>query len=123
MIRKLGFKLFLQIIVFRKGVTLFCFSGGIKINQLISDVLDPGGYACFGFGPLGSAQSIDVRNLAFASYVFLNQIQLRDRDKDLRVIAIVDHHIVLIGSINCHRLNAGKDPDPMVDMDDIVTGL
>ena len=123
MIRKLGFKLFLQIIVFRKGITLFCFSGCIKINQLISNILDSGGYACFGFGPLGSAQPIDVRNLAFTGHVFLNQIQLRDWDKDLRVIAIVDHHIVLIGSINRHRLNTRKDPDPMVDMNDIVTGL
>ena len=120
---KLLVKFFLQIIVRWKSIPLGDLPLRIQIHQFIRNVFDLGSHPMLGFRPFAAPQTINPGLLSFGCDVFLDQVQLGDGNKDLRVIPVIDHNIILVDTVDLHRLNPRKDPNPVINMDHKVPGF
>ena len=122
-IGEVGVKLCLQIVIRGEGIALGGLPLGVQVDELVGNILHLGFHPPLRLRPLIAAQAVDPRRPGFRRNILLDQVKLGHRHKNLRVVPVVDNHVVLVDTINFHRLDAAEDTNPVIDMDHVVTRL
>lgn len=105
LIRKCGFKLTLHFMVGRKRVTFACFPFGIKLDQVIGDILDRAFNLFLNPFPFASPEFIKLRLFAFGTDVFLHLINLVNRYVKLVASLVVNIQVILMNAVDLQRFN------------------
>ena len=96
---------------------------GVELQQLVRHVAHFGFDARFGFRPGGAAEPVEGRLRFSRAAIFLDQIQARQRNVELRFAGVFEQHEVAL-LIALHDLaNAEKLSDAVRGVDHEVAGL
>ena len=106
-----------------KGKALGFFPLGIKLHQLLGNILHSSLSLCLGLGPCRAAHTVKPWNFALGANVFLQHAHLVRRHIELIIPTVLDAKVIPSDALDFHGFHAQVLADAMLVMDHIVTNI
>ena len=113
----------LPIRVWRERVPYRQFSLGVKRQKLFRHVADGFAHARLARFPDRGAQAVELRLHAAERLVFLNQVEARERNVELRVVRVAQQHEFAVRAFDRDLAQAFELADAVVHVHHVVAGL